>query len=171
MVQNRLPHQRIFPLAVLGAGACMLAASSMSSLGLCLAFTAGMGVCAGAVYVLGFTILQENVEDELRGRIFAALYTLSRLCLLISLSLAPLLAGILDKLSDRLLDRRLELVGITVELPGVRADALDRGRHHPGGGHPGPAGPAAGRRRALGRPGDDWGPMTGLRDWAHDWAR
>ena len=52
-----------------------------------------MGVCAGAVYVLGFTILQENVEDELRGRIFAALYTLSRLCLLISLSLAPLLAG------------------------------------------------------------------------------
>ena len=45
-------------------------------------FVGGMGVCAGAVYVLGFTILQENVEDELRGRIFATLYTLSRLCLL-----------------------------------------------------------------------------------------
>jgi dTMP kinase len=120
VVQNRLPHERIFPLAVLGAGACMLAASSMSSLGLCLAFTAGMGVCAGAVYVLGFTILQENVEDELRGRIFAALYTLSRLCLLISLSLAPLLAGLLDKLSNSLLDRQLNLLGFTVELPGVR---------------------------------------------------
>ncbi len=120
VVQKHLPHQRIFPLAVLGAGACMLAASSMSSLGLCLTFTAGMGVCAGAVYVLGFTILQENVEDELRGRIFAALYTLSRLCLLISLSLAPLLAGILDKLSSRLLDGRLKVAGLTVELPGVR---------------------------------------------------
>ena len=60
-----------------------------------------MGVCAGAVYVLGFTILQENVDDELRGRIFAALYTLSRLCLLISLALAPLLAGLLDRLSER----------------------------------------------------------------------
>jgi dTMP kinase len=120
VVQNKLPHERIFPLAVLGAGACMLAASSMSALGLCLAFTAGMGVCAGAVYVLGFTILQENVEDELRGRIFAALYTLSRLCLLISLSLAPLLAGILDKLSRRVLDRQLNLLGFTVELPGVR---------------------------------------------------
>ena len=79
-----------------------------------------MGVCAGAVYVLGFTILQENVEDELRGRIFAALYTLSRLCLLISLSLAPLLAGLLDNLSKRLLDRRIDLLGLTVELPGVR---------------------------------------------------
>ncbi|MEA2931350.1 MAG: hypothetical protein QOI56_135, partial [Actinomycetota bacterium] len=81
LLQNRLPHQRVFPVAVLGAGASMMAASSMSSLALCLTFTAGMGVCAGAVYVLGFTILQENVEDELRGRIFAALYTLSRLCL------------------------------------------------------------------------------------------
>lgn len=120
IAQNRLPHQRIFPLAVLGAGACMMAASSMSSLALCLTFIAGMGVCAGAVYVLGFTILQENVEDELRGRIFAALYTLSRLCLLISLSLAPLLAGILDNLSESLLDGRLKLAGFTVELPGVR---------------------------------------------------
>jgi len=120
LVGKRLPHQRIFPLAVLGAGACMMAAASMSSLGLCLTFTAGMGVCAGGVYVLGFTILQENVEDELRGRIFAALYTLSRLCLLISLSLAPLLAGLLDKLSNRLVGRRLNLLGLTVELPGVR---------------------------------------------------
>ncbi len=120
VLQKRLPHQRVFPVAVLGAGASMLAASSMSSLGLCLAFTAGMGVCAGAVYVLGFTILQENVADDLRGRIFAALYTLSRLCLLISLSLAPLLAGILDRLSGRLVDRDLEIAGLTVELPGVR---------------------------------------------------
>ena len=98
----------------------MMVASSMSSLGLCLTFIAGMGVCAGAVYVLGFTILQENVEDELRGRIFATLYTLSRLCLLISLSLAPLLAGLLDNLSRGLVDRRLDLLGLTVELPGVR---------------------------------------------------
>jgi dTMP kinase len=94
--QNRLPHQRLFPLAVLGAGVAMMIGVSMSRIGLTMAFIGLMGVCAGAVYVLGFTILQENVDDELRGRIFAALYTLSRLCLLISLSLAPLLAGLLD---------------------------------------------------------------------------
>ncbi len=120
VTQKHLPHQRIFSLAVVGAGVCMLAASSMSSLGLCLTFIAGMGVCAGGVYVLGFTILQENVADDLRGRIFAALYTLSRLCLLISLALAPLLAGILDRLSKRLVGGRLEVGGVTVELPGVR---------------------------------------------------
>jgi dTMP kinase len=94
--QNRLPHQRLFPLAVLGAGVAMMIGVSMSRIGLTMAFIGLMGVCAGAVYVLGFTILQENVDDELRGRIFAALYTLSRLCLLISLSLAPLLAGLID---------------------------------------------------------------------------
>ena len=120
LLQSRLPHQRIFPLAVLGAGASMAAASSMSQLGLCLAFTAGMGVCAGAVYVLGFTILQENVADVLRGRIFAALYTLSRLCLLISLALAPLLAGILDRLSESTIGGELGIAGFTVALPGVR---------------------------------------------------
>ncbi|MGH3849294.1 MAG: MFS transporter, partial [Pseudonocardiaceae bacterium] len=86
--QGRVAHRRIFPLAVLGAGIAMIAAASTSNLGVTMGFIAGMGVCAGAVSVVGFTILQENVSDELRGRIFATLYTLSRLCLLISLSLA-----------------------------------------------------------------------------------
>ncbi len=95
-LHGRVPHRRIFPLAVLGAGATMMAAVSTSSLAVTMGFITGMGICAGAVYVVGFTILQENVSDDLRGRIFATLYTLSRLCLLISLSVAPLLASILD---------------------------------------------------------------------------
>lgn len=119
-VQRRLSRLRIFPLAVLGAGGFMFAAAAMSSLTLTLTFIGGMGVCAGAVYVLGFTILQENVEDALRGRIFATLYTLSRLCLLISLALAPLLAGLLDELSNGVLGGKVSIVGATVGLPGVR---------------------------------------------------
>ena len=41
--------------------------------------SAPLGLCAGASYVVGFTLLQENVADELRGRIFATLYTVIRL--------------------------------------------------------------------------------------------
>jgi dTMP kinase len=119
-IQNRLPHTRAFPPAVLGAGVAMMAAAWTSTLGLTMIFIAVMGVCAGAVYVLGFTILQENVEDEMRGRIFATLYTLSRLCLLVALTLAPLAAGLLDRLSNNLLDGELEIVGATIELQGVR---------------------------------------------------
>ena len=120
VVQSRVDHARLFPLAVVGSGASMMAAASSSSLGLTMTFIAAMGICAGAVYVLGFTVLQENVEDEFRGRIFATLYTLSRLCLLVSLSLAPLLASILDRLSRSLVDGEIELFGATVSLPGVR---------------------------------------------------
>ena len=119
-VQHRLPHQRLFPPAVLGAGAALMAAASMSTLGAAMAFVAAMGVCAGAVYVLGFTILQESVEDDLRGRIFAAFYSLSRLCLLASLAAAPFVSGALDGMSESFLDGEIDVFDLTVSLPGVR---------------------------------------------------
>ena len=119
-MQHRVPHSKTFPWAVVGAGVSMLVAVSMSGLGLTMAFIAVMGVCAGAVYVLGFTILQESVEDDLRGRIFATLYTLSRLCMLISLSLAPLVSRLFDDISNALVDGELRLGGATLSVPGVR---------------------------------------------------
>lgn len=120
VLQSRLPHHIAFTLAVIGAGVWMLLAASMDDLILAMAFIALMGVCTGSVYVLGFTILGESVADEMRGRIFATLYTLTRLCLLISLSVAPLLAGILDGVSSRLFDRVLNLGPFSMALPGVR---------------------------------------------------
>ena len=120
VLQRRLPHQALFAPAVLVAGGAMMVAASMSSLGPTMAFIGLMGVCAGAVYVLGFTILQECVEDDLRGRIFAAFYTLSRLCLLLSLAVAPFLSGALNGLSERLVDGEISVGGVTVGLPGVR---------------------------------------------------
>ena len=119
-LQGRVPHSRLFPWAVVGAGVSMLVAVSMGSLGLTMAFIAVMGICAGAVYVLGFTILQEGVEDELRGRTFATLYTLSRLCMLISLSLAPLVSRLLDDVSNALVDGELSLGSANFAVPGVR---------------------------------------------------
>jgi dTMP kinase len=58
------------------------------------ALLAGLG--AGSSYVMGFTHLHESVSDELRGRTFAALYTLARTALLISISAAAVLAAALD---------------------------------------------------------------------------
>jgi hypothetical protein len=79
-----------------------------------------MGVCTGSVYVLGFTILHETVEDDLRGRTFSALYTLVRFCLLMSFALAPLLAGALNRFSQNAFEGSVEILGVTVSLPGVR---------------------------------------------------
>ena len=119
-VQNRVPHERLFPWMLVGSGVSMLVAVSMSSLGLTMAFIAVMGLCAGAVYVLGFTILQEGVDDELRGRTFATLYTLSRLCMLISLSLAPLVSRVFDDVSSALIDGKVSLGEADFSIPGVR---------------------------------------------------
>ncbi|HZN13305.1 MAG TPA: MFS transporter [Acidimicrobiales bacterium] len=118
-VQKRLPHERVFVGSVLGGGVCMLLGASSSSLTPALLWVFGLGLCAGGVYVLGFTILQTNVEDELRGRIFATLYTLIRMCLLLAFTLAPVLAKLLGTLSNSLFDGRID-VGVTIALPGAR---------------------------------------------------
>jgi dTMP kinase len=119
-MQRRIPKARVFCWSVLGAGVTILIAASMSRLDTAVPFVAVLGVCAGSVYVLGFTILHETVADELRGRIFSALYTLVRFCLLLSFAVGPLLAETLGRLSSRLVDSSVTVAGIDVALPGVR---------------------------------------------------
>lgn len=120
ILQKRLPHERIFTMSVFLAGICQIAGASMSSLAPAMVFVSVLGVCAGSVYILGFTILQTNVEDDLRGRIFATLYTLIRFCLLLAFGLAPILSGLLNRLANVLFDNHISLGGIDISLPGVR---------------------------------------------------
>jgi dTMP kinase len=117
---RRLPTEPVFVLAVLGTGASLVLATSVSTLTPALVFTGLFGLAAGTAYVAGFTVIQAHVSDELRGRTFAALYTLIRFCLLLSLALSPWLAGALDGLSGALFDDRAIDVGIQVAVPGVR---------------------------------------------------
>ena len=119
-MQKRIPKTSVFCWAVVVAGLAMLGGAAMATLAAAVLFVALLGVCAGAVYVLGFTILHETVADELRGRIFSALYTLVRFCLLLSFAVGPLLAETLGRLSNSLLDGRAEILGLDMALPGVR---------------------------------------------------
>jgi dTMP kinase len=120
ILQRKLPHQRVFVASVFGAGLCILFGASMSDLPTALFFVTFLGVFAGAIYVLGFTILQTNVDDELRGRVFATLYTLVRFCLLLAFAIAPFLSSLLDSLSRRWFEGHVELVGIGISIPGTR---------------------------------------------------
>lgn len=119
-MQKRLPKARVFCWSVLVAGVAILCAASMSSVPLAVAFVALLGVCAGSVYVLGFTILHETVADEMRGRIFSALYTLVRFCLLLSFAVGPLLAETLGRLSSQLVDSDVSFGWWEIALPGER---------------------------------------------------
>ncbi len=118
--QKRIPKEWAFVGAVFVAGASLLAAASMSALELAAVFVFVLGVCAGTVYVLGFTMLHEHVEDELRGRIFSALYTLVRLCVLISFAVGPFLSELYSGLSDAVFeDNHITILGASIAVPGV----------------------------------------------------
>jgi dTMP kinase len=120
-LQKRVPRETVFQFAVMGSGAALIAAATTSNIIPAALLIALCGACAGSSYVTGFTVLQENVSDELRGRTFAALYTVIRLCLLISLTISPLWADFWDRVSDAVfVDQAVEVGGATYALPGVR---------------------------------------------------
>ena len=121
VTQKRLPKARVFELAIFFAGVSLIYSASMSTLTLAIIGVFVLGICGGAVYVVGFTLLHENVDDALRGRIFSALYTIVRLCLLIAFALGPFLSEFLDKVSNHLFtDRTVSVLGRHLFVPGER---------------------------------------------------
>jgi dTMP kinase len=121
-LQKRLPRIAVFCFAVIGTGVFLVLAASFSALAPAALMVGAVGACAGTTYVTGFTVLQESVADELRGRIFAALYTVVRLCLLIALTISPLWADFWSWVSTELFgsDQAVTLGPYTYALPGVR---------------------------------------------------
>jgi dTMP kinase len=119
--QRRLNRERVFEWAIIGTGVFLVLAAFCTALGPAALFIALCGACAGSSYVTGFTVLQENVHDELRGRTFATLYTVIRMCLLISLVISPLWADFWDWLVGIVATNRdVTLMGASYTFPGVR---------------------------------------------------
>jgi dTMP kinase len=119
-LQRRVSKPLVFTGGMMLGGVALLGATSVSTLTPAVILVGLMGVGAGTIYVLGFTLLHENVTDELRGRIFTVLYTLVRLCLLIAMTIGPFLSEALDQLSDRWFDRSVSPLGFDIAIPGVR---------------------------------------------------
>jgi dTMP kinase len=120
VVQRRLPHDRAFVASVAVGGCSLLTAASLGEMLLVFLAVVGVGLGAGGMYVLGWTILHESVDDELRGRVFASLYVVIRFCVLLAIGLGPLLASGLDLASDALVDGRVDVLGVGIDVPGVR---------------------------------------------------
>jgi dTMP kinase len=118
--QKRLPQTTTFTAALFVAGIALFFAASSSSLWVAVIFVGLMGIAVGPIYVLGFAMLQQEVADDLRGRVFSSLNTLVRMCVLIAMVAGPLLAAILGRMSSTLINGRLDVAGKTLELPGVR---------------------------------------------------
>jgi MFS family permease len=121
MLQKRLPRESVFDFAVIGTGVFLMVAATLSSLFPAALAVGLVGACAGTSYVTGFTVLQETVQDEMRGRIFATLYTVIRMCLLVALVISPLWADFWDWIVNTVFNvGTVSLGGVDYSFPGVR---------------------------------------------------
>ena len=98
-IAKRIDKDVLFTTSMLVGGAALTVLAAMPTLGLAATFTVVLGAAAGATWVMGYTLLHENVDDELRGRVFGTLTVLSRLGLFLSLAGFPLLAQALPNLT------------------------------------------------------------------------
>ncbi len=93
----RVQHKDVsFSVSLLVTGFALGAAGLVKTIFGGVGWIAVMGFGAGSAYVLGFAHLHEQVIDEVRGRTFAALFSLMRIGLLTSMTIALPLAGIFD---------------------------------------------------------------------------
>jgi dTMP kinase len=126
-IQKRLPRDVVFIAAVVACGTAIAVVAFVSTLALAILLVAAVGAAAGCAYVTGFTLLQESVSDEMRGRTFGTLYTVVRLCLLLSLTISPFVALFFGWASGKLVNKELSIGSAHLALPGVRLALLAGG--------------------------------------------
>ena len=120
-LQKRLSRDDLYSRAVIGVGLSLIAAVAFNVAGITALLIACTGACAAAAYVTGFTLIQEKVADDMRGRTFATLYAVVRLCLLLSLTVSPLLSDLFDWIFDLLgASQHIQFGGFGYSFAGVR---------------------------------------------------
>jgi len=92
-IQRFVPKHVLFPLGMVTTAAAGTVLALMPGLAPAALVTVAMGGAAGVTWVTGYTLLHENISDEMRGRTFGTLTMLSRLGLFVALAGFPALAG------------------------------------------------------------------------------
>lgn len=92
-IARDLSRRRLFGLAIVFAGGSLFATAIMPQIALATIFVIGIGFGGGTAYLAGMTLLGTDVEDQLRGRIFALLQSLMRVVLILALAAVPFLVA------------------------------------------------------------------------------
>jgi dTMP kinase len=112
-VARRMPHHRLFGVAIVGAGTSLLLVAVAWHLYLALLSVMLVGLFAGTALLTGLTIIGAQVEDAVRGRVVAFVQSIVRVDLLASMSVVPLLVGLVQS-------RTLTLFGQPAQVDGTR---------------------------------------------------
>lgn len=107
------PRERLFYITMISGAVILFLLSAMPTIGLAATFAVLLGIAVGMTWVTGYTLLQESVADEFRGRTFASLSVLSRLGLFLSLTVFPVIAGAVGA-------HAFDVMGVTLMVSGPR---------------------------------------------------
>jgi dTMP kinase len=120
VVSQRIDRPWVFGRALLLAGLALLLATSIDVTGIVVVLLGLTGAAVGVVYILGFTIIQETTDDEMRGRVFAAFYSVARVGVLLIVVAAPALTVLFDRITELTADGTVNVFGHRLLIPGVR---------------------------------------------------
>lgn len=110
---RRIRKDVLFSSSLLLLGAGLIALASVGSLNAAIPIASALGFFGGTAYSTGYSLIQESVSDEIRGRTFSAAYTVIRIGTLAGLGIFPLIAGAIG-------NHTLHLPFATLLLPGSR---------------------------------------------------
>nr|WP_221203640.1 dTMP kinase [Modestobacter versicolor] len=119
-VARDLSRERLFGIAIVGAGAALLLLACAVALWIALLLVVLMGFFAGIAYLAGFTMLGTEIDDAIRGRTFALVQSLVRAALIVSLGIAPFGVALIGQ-------HRIDLAAVTVPVTGERVMLLVAG--------------------------------------------
>jgi dTMP kinase len=115
-VTKFIERDLVFTRALLSAAAALFVLAAMPTFAFAAMVTVWLGLFCGLAWVSGYTLLQENVEDEYRGRTFASLTVLSRLGLFLSLTIFPILSSIYGNHALHVANQRIDVSGTRLAL-------------------------------------------------------
>jgi dTMP kinase len=101
----------LFSGSMIAAAGVLFVLAAMPNISLAALVTIVLGFFCGTMWVMGYTLLQENVDDEFRGRTFGSLTVVARLALFLSLTLFPLFAALVGQRAFSIGAQRIDLSG------------------------------------------------------------
>lgn len=92
-VAREVSRRRLFGLSIVFAGGCLGLTAVMPHVVLAMLTVVGVGFGAGVGYLAGLTLLGSEIENEMRGRIFAFIQSMVRVVMILALAAVPVLVG------------------------------------------------------------------------------
>ncbi len=89
LIAREMSRRRLFGLSLVCGALCLILTAVMPQVALAMVFVVGLGFGAGLAYLAGITLLGTEVDDEMRGRVFALLQSLIRVVLILALAAVP----------------------------------------------------------------------------------